>query len=107
MSDALDIKELEHLLDEAGSFDELSDKAIEIAKRIIDRVEQLDRTRHAQDDLDALERKADDFDRVMEEIDTRRGKGALERYREWERSITGPDKNPAVTPEVDLYSCGG
>ena len=107
MADAKDIKELEEFLNEGGSFDELSDKAIEIGKRIIDRMEKLEKTRHSQSDVDALEREADDFERVMEEIDTRRGKKALERYRDWGDKIMRPDQTKAVTPEVDLYSCGG
>ncbi len=84
---AEDIKELEQILDGGGSYDELSEKAIEIGRRIVGEAEQYGRANDfPEKEFDRLFKESHDLGELIKEITRRRGKKALERYDAWEEA---------------------
>lgn len=83
---AADIEQLEYLLNNAGSFDELSDQAIVITKRLLQEVDGLtyiQRPSQRQIAKKELVDQATDLESVLEDIKTRKHPDALKKYMEF------------------------
>ncbi len=85
---APDIQELEHLRSAGGSYDELSDKAIEIAERLIEEMKRLGGIKDPpQHEVDTLNKECDAFEAVLGGIEKGRGPEALKRFKTWGEKI--------------------
>lgn len=74
-----DIEELEWHLDNAGSDRELSDKAIEIADRILGDIKQLEQ-KHESVLYDNIVKDSEDFERVLRNIKRRKHEHVLDDF---------------------------
>lgn len=81
-----EIKELESLLDNAGSDKELCDKAIEITDRILGEIKQLGRKYESQLE-DKIIKDSEDFEHVLRNIKKRKHEHVLDDFLAHGRKI--------------------
>lgn len=74
-----DIAELDWFLNNAGSDNEICDKAIEIADRIIRDMKELEQTTDPTL-YDKMQRDCDDFEFVLKQIKDRKHKNVLDHF---------------------------
>jgi len=87
---AADIVDLENLLDNAGSFEELSDQAIVITRRLLNEAAGVRLLRSPTQRRAAkrgLREQADDLEHVLRKILKRRHANALEKYADYLKGI--------------------
>ncbi len=85
---AADIEALEKILEDAGTFDELSDQAIEVVKRLIEEADAIGRIHDPvvkRAVVEGLKEQANDLGQVVNKIYGRKHRDALKRYRQFMR----------------------
>lgn len=86
MSRAPDVADLEKMLDDGKSDDELCDRAIEIVERLRAEARRFRYSGNTREQ-DRIEAEGADFANVIEQIDKRRHPHALDRFKEYIRNL--------------------
>ncbi|HEY9585811.1 MAG TPA: hypothetical protein VJJ02_04460 [Candidatus Paceibacterota bacterium] len=82
---AADIKDLEKMLNDGEGDDALNARAIEIYERILDEGKRIKRSRGSFKNLEELRGEVEDFEQVINQIETRRHDHVLDRFKEYLR----------------------